>query len=182
MKRSSDLAAVQFARWHVRRQPQPPRSASWPELARKVYRSPDELAMVGVGIFLLGVVVWGALTWDDPSWTYAAIGLVVLVFGLACILAPAVFAYRVSRAIRDGIVVAATTIRAAHEDGYLEGRLLVPHPRKPFTAEISEDLEIAGGIEPGSSVDVLVDPRQPRLLFVIGTTPVGKAAADDVTA
>jgi uncharacterized protein YjeT (DUF2065 family) len=183
VKRSSDLAAVQFARRHVRLQPQPPRSPRWPELARKVYRSPDELAMVGVGVFLVGVVVWGAITWDDPAWAYVALGAVIVVFGLACILAPAVFAYRVSRAIRDGLVVAATTIRAAPEDGYLEGRLLVPHPgRPPFTAEFSEDLEVAGGIEAGSSVDVLVDPRRPRLLFVIGTTPVGKAAADDVTA
>jgi hypothetical protein len=182
MKRSSDLAAVQFARRHVRRQPQPPRSASWPELARTVYRAPDELAMVGLGTFLLGVLAYGAISTDSPSWTYVTLGAIIFVFALACVLAPAVFAYRVSRAIRDGVVVAATTIRAAPEDGYLEGRLLVPHPRRPFTAEFSEDLDVAAGIEAGSSVDVLVDPHHPRLLFVIGTTPVGAAAADDVTA
>ena len=174
------LAAEQFARSHVRRQPQPPRSASWPQLARKVYRSPDELAMVGVGIFLVGVVVWGALTWDDPSWAYVAIGVVVLVFGLACILAPAVYAYRVSRAIRDGIVVAATTIRGARgrlPRGRLPCRTRESRP-PPSSRRTWRWRAASSPARAWTSSSIRGSPG----LFFIGTTPVGKAAADDVTA
>jgi hypothetical protein len=181
MRRSADLAAADFARRHVRRQPRPPRSASWRELAWNVSRAPDDLAMIGLGVVLIGLVVYGALTQESPSGTYVVLGAVTFVFALACVLAPAAFAYRVWRAVRDGVVVTATVIHAASAEDDVEGRLLVPHAKGSFTFEFAEVAEVATGIGRGSSVDVLVDPRQPRVLFLIGATPVGAAAAAEIT-
>jgi hypothetical protein len=165
--------ASRFARRHVAASPQPPRSVRWSEIAGPLYRAHDDRFLVLFGAALISFLGIGYFVLvEDPSLRLAALVLGGLVFGVACVAAPAALAFRVTRAIRTGLLVSATVLETEGAGSRVEGRLLVPHPSGSFEFGFSESAQIMDGVGPGSSVDVLVHPRRRRLLLVVGAARV----------
>jgi hypothetical protein len=158
-----------FARRHVAACPQPPRSVRWSEIAGPLYRARDDRFVVLFGAAIVSFLSVGYFVLVETySWRLNALVLGGLVFGVLCVSAPAALAFRVTRAVRIGLLVSATVLETEDAGSRVEGRLLVPHPGGSFEFGFSESAHIMDGVGPGSSVDVLVHPRRRRLLFLLG--------------
>ena len=167
MKPATEEMAARLVREHIASHRSAPRTSSWVRLARLLYRTPDNAFTAAFGCVVVGVTC--SFFWiDNPPAFFRLIQVAALLLGLVCIVAPAARAFRVSRAIRDGLVVVATAIDTQDAGDQVSGRLRVEHPTGPFDSEFRELRSVVGRLTIGARLEALVDPHRPKMLFVIG--------------
>lgn len=164
----------------VHQQPDPPRQVPLGQLLRRAYAQGSARWIVGIGgvLGIAGLVLGMIAEGDLPARL-----LILLVSGAVLVVfagAPAVLAMRARRALVRGIKVAArvadvrwsgagdrSTIDSL-EHGRARGRRRVDHPAGEFTDSFETDSSWASDLQPGSTMFVLVDPTEPRVLFDLG--------------
>jgi len=157
----------------------PPRAVDTGHLVRASYRSVAGRSLAGIGIVMgVALLVFAFIAREKEP------GSAVLLLGFALFCAfmtilPVLPARRLARALRDGTVVGSTVTEVAISppgvrttidsiaNGFAKGRLRVPGLAED-EIEFESDSAWATRVAEGSRIDVLVDPRRQRVLWILG--------------
>jgi hypothetical protein len=160
-------------------QPNPPRTVSFLGSASAVLGDQSGLSALvfGIGSVVVALVVW--LSGD--SFFIRLLAVPFVIFSVAVLSIPALYVRHLTHSLRVGILTTAEVVALDAQSarssttlnslryGVAKGRRVVHHTRGDFEDSFRTDQGGAGRLRVGSTMQVLVAPDQPRVLFSLPT-------------
>jgi hypothetical protein len=169
----------------------PPRDVAVAGLIAAGYRSFVGKSFVGLGLALgLPLVVIGFAGADSDPWFWV-IPTAGALFAAFLVVVPAIGALRLARALRIGILRQAMIVSAevrppgdrttidSMRNGFARGSLRLRGAENGGTEiPFETDARWAATLRAGSDVDVLVDPKRGRIIWILGPSDRAAPAVD----
>ena len=157
-------------------EPNPPRSVGFGRVLGVVTRSSLGIAGFGFGLLMI-VGSLGFLLGSKGALAPQVVGWAFVFFGLAFIAIPFIYARRVHRALKTGVLSTATVVSLdtslgpgrktldSMKNGFVAGLRRVQHPHGEFEEHFQYDGPDAADFHPGSSMSVLIAPDKREVLL-----------------
>lgn len=168
----------QWVRELLAAQPEPPRRVPLLRTLWSVYREESSILLMGLGALSFAAAVIAGIAPGNPMLRLVIQGLTVG-FGVWTLLRPTLVALRFRRAVSVGprararvLVVrlvlpqeAGVTVASLRHGLAIGQWEITDSTHNPFVAAFQSDAPWALELEPGSVVEVIVDPDRPTVLF-----------------
>lgn len=177
----------QLVRETLAAEPDPPRSVPHRRLLRHSLLNVPAVAVVVVGAATLGLVGRFTLTGElapGQESPVDAFSVLLAALGVGLIGLPLLTYLRLARTLRRGVRVVARVTELEVPDTPAEavddraaarrrvrGQRLIEHPEGLVEEPFAFDSDWAGDLVTGSEMEVLADPRRPRVLLELGSRP-----------
>ena len=170
------MRVQEFLAGVTQHEPNPPRSVGFGRVLGVVTRSSLGIAGFGFGLLMI-VGSLGFLLGSKGALAPQVVGWAFVFFGLAFIAIPFIYARRVHRALKTGVLSTATVVSLdtslgpgrktldSMKNGFVAGLRRVQHPHGEFEEHFQYDGPDAADFHPGSSMSVLIAPDKREVLL-----------------